>query len=239
MYTLLNMRNYSKQEKTDEVEKKIEVAETIEKNVVSELDDMDSSKVPLDITNYGFVSKLKLSKISLGLHSKKFNDFLTSHIKKGRYPVSVRNILSGKSDVDEQIVDHISELLAADDSLLKDFVIYALVKDLEISHQVKNKKSLSEKETNETEETMGYFDAILKRVFSRADPGMKAILANVIETDQDIMHLIKVSPKRSGIKGVVYIFAFAALFLVMYSAAFFFIDVDASILAIKTFFGLG
>ena len=78
------------------IKKKIEAAESIEDNIVNELDDLYSSRVPININSYGFVSKLKLSKISLGFHSKRFNDFLNSHIKQGRYPVSVRNILSGK-----------------------------------------------------------------------------------------------------------------------------------------------
>lgn len=66
---------------------------------------------------------------------------------------------------------------------------------------------------------------------------MKELLANAIEADEDILHLVKISPNKSGIKAVSYIFAFAAAFLVLYSTAFFFIDVDASILAVKTFFG--
>jgi len=232
------INNLKKSEKENTIKKKIEVAEAIEDNIVSELDDLDSSRVPLDISNYGFVSKFKLSKISLGLHSKRFNDFLSSHIKQGRYPVSVRNILRGKGEVSEKAISLISEGLASDAALLKDFVIYALVKELEVAHKMTKKRSLSEKKANETEETMSHFDTIFKQLFSRADSGMKELLSNAIEADEDIMHLVKISPKKSGIKAVSYIFGFAAVFLVIYSTAFFFIDTDASMLAMKTFLGL-
>lgn len=231
------MANDLKNEKSSKIAKKVEAAEGVEESIVNELDDMESSKVPLDISNYGFISRLKLSKISMGLHSKKFNDFLSSHIKLGRYPVSVRNMLSGKGDVSEKAIELISKEIASDAELLKDFVIYALVKELEIAHQMTKKESLGEKKATETAETMNHFDAILKQLFTRADSEMKELLANAIEADEDILHLVKSSPKKSGIKAVSYIFAFAAVFLVLYSTAFFFIDVDASILAVKAFFG--
>lgn len=211
---------------------------TIEKNIIGEIGYLDSSKIVFDFSKYNFASKIHLSKVSKGIHSKVFNDFLMSHIKAGRYPILIKDVLAGKESTTERVIHDIAMKVVADPKLLKDFVAYALVKELEAANEIAESESLDQSRAERLEAMVYCFDALYKKIFDRANHQIKEVLAQAIQTDSDIINLVNMHPKKNGLNAAHVIFGMAALFITLYSTAFFFIDSNASILGLEKFFGL-
>lgn len=211
---------------------------SIEKEIINEIDDLDSSKIAFDFSRYNISSRIRLSKISRGIHSKGFNDLLMSHVKAGRYPLMIRDILTGKESAGEKQILAIAGKIGSDEKLLKDFVVYALVKELEATSEIAGAKKLPESRAGQLETMIGCFDGIYRQLFSAAEPQLREVLADAIRTDLDIVKLLRIQPKRKGLNGIHIIFGIALLFTMLYSTAFFFIDADASWHAIRMFLGI-
>lgn len=212
---------------------------SIEKEIINEIDDLDSSKIAFDFSRYNISSRMRLSKISRGIHSKAFNELLMSHVKAGRYPLMIRDVLAGKESASQRNIQDIAMMINSDPKLLKDFVVYALVKELEATSEIAGAKKLPESRAEQLEAMINCFDGIYRELFSTATPQLKEVLADAIRTDMDIVKLVRVQPKRKGVNGIHIIFGIALLFTMLYSTAFFFIDTKASWLAIKIFLGVG
>lgn len=211
---------------------------SIERDIIGEIGDLDSSKVIFDFSRYNISSRLRLSKISRGIHSKVFNDLLMSHLKAGRYPVLIKDLLTGKENASEKNIQDISLKIGSDPKLLKDFVVYALVKELEVTSEIAGQRSLSQQHADHLETMIHCFDAIYKKIFAQADHHLKELLADAIRTDRDIINLVRIQPRRKQMSAAHIIFGLSTLFIILYSTAFFFIDSKASWLGIKIFFGL-
>lgn len=211
---------------------------SIEQDLIHKIGDLDSSKIIFDFSRYNISSRMRLAKISKGIHSDVFNQLFMSHLKAGRYPVLVKEILTGKEHASEKNIRDIAKIIGNDSKLLKDFVVYALVKELETNNEMVKEQSLSPSRAEQLETMIACFDAIYKQLFSVADDQLKAFLMDAIQTDHDIIKLLKIQPRRKEFNAIYFVFGFAALFTVLYSTAFFFIDADASWIAIKKFFGL-
>lgn len=211
---------------------------SIEKEIIDEIDDLDSSKIIFDFSKYNISSRMRLSKISRGIHSKAFNNLLMSRVKEGRYPLLIKDILTGKESASQKSLHDIAMMISGDPKLLKDFVVYALVKELEATSEIAGSKKLPESRAERLETMINCFDGIYRQLFSSADPQLKEVLADAIRTDMDIVKLVRIQPRQKGINGIHIIFGMALMFTMLYSTAFFFIDTEASWLAIKMFLGI-
>jgi len=211
---------------------------SIEKEIINEIDDLDSSKIAFDFSRYNITSRMRLSKISRGIHSKAFNDLLMSYVKAGRYPLMIKDVLAGKESASQRNIHDIATMISSNPKLLKDFVVYALVKELEATSEIAGAKSLPEPRAEQLETMINCFDGIYRQLFSTADSRLKEVLADAIRTDLDIVKLVRIQPRRKGFNGIHIIFSLATLFIVLYSTAFFFIDAEASWLAVKKFLGV-
>jgi len=216
----------------------LKTAASIERDLIDEIGALDSSQVLFDLSRYNFTSRFRLSKISRGIHSKKFNDFIMSHTRTGRYPVLVRDIFTGKSSVSEAHLYDLSLSMISDPKLLKDFVVYALVKELEAANEIASHDSLPEAKAEQIEAMSNCFNSIYRNIFSNSDKQLREVLLHAIQTDSDIINLVKIQPKGMGSNAIRLIFGFAALFIMLYATAFFFIDSRASLLGIEKFFGI-
>jgi len=217
---------------------RLKSAENIEKDIIGNIGNLDSSKITFDISRYDLSAKFKLSKVSKGIHSKTFNDFIMSHVKVGRYPILIKDILKGKERVSDRHIYDLSMKIASDNDLLKDFVIYALVKELEAANKIANHDSLSQSKAERFETRIHCFNAIYKNIFSNADAQLKERLTHAIRSEKDIADLVKIYPRSLRLSAAYIVFGLGGLFIVLYSSALFFIDSQASLLGIWKFIGL-